>query len=138
MARASYPSPNAASAAGTDGLYVEHNNDVPTDPELQLSELAHSVIQDHNNTAENLTAAGQSNMQQAPPIQSPLQNLNMGLVGTQGYTIAQVSASNPAKRTKVSRACDECRRKKVRTLFQRRSHLFPFLPKEQLGVLCYP
>jgi len=123
----SYPSPNAAQVAGGAGPFYAQNGpmsplkDDPT--ELRLTaELAR-----HNGPSMGSVTEGQDTgmgavqhthtpMRQPTSPQAVHQDM-MGYAPQPDFGTPQdmqAPDSNQRKRSKVSRACDECRRKKVR------------------------
>ncbi|KAL1649491.1 Glucose-responsive transcription factor [Diplodia intermedia] len=133
----SYPSPNAAQmAAGAAGLYAHPNGNMSpaeassaVDPHLSL----HSGQTLEQELSAQLRGAAEAPM--PAQHQQPQHGLPMAHVGQVHTPVQQPSTpqqmaqnamnmaqdphysqqdSNQRKRSKVSRACDECRRKKIR------------------------
>ena len=109
----SYPSPTAAQIGEGAHPFYTNQHQMPSSEELQLS-----TQPPHNAPAGRIT----NNDDGSEVVQSSrtLQDLRQGNTTTpqelaqSGLERAE-SAGKP--RSKVSRACDECRRKKVRILF---------------------
>lgn len=124
----SYPDPDAQMGGGS-GLYGNQNggtpppqqqHNMPTDPELQLQEgiaqLQRSSDMMHAGAAHaqqmNPMSAAHHSFHTPPrPTHSPQQMAQTVMSMEEHAMYGDDSASR--KRSKVSRACDECRRKKV-------------------------
>jgi len=124
-AQQSYPSPNQAQVASGGGgpFYSQHNGatqaqeEVPTDPALQLATAmarnehpATSAPPPESMMAQVHTPGHHPSPHPQMPTASMMPN---GLPMPQDYDMTPGSDSS-RKRTKVSRACDECRRKKIK------------------------
>ncbi|KAF2733427.1 hypothetical protein EJ04DRAFT_577626 [Polyplosphaeria fusca] len=125
----SYPDPEAQLGGGA-GLYVNQNGTPPaqqqhmaSDPELQLQE--HLGSQLHRNPdmmhgtqaqAHALSAAlaGHHQFQAPRSTHSPQQMAQSVMNLDEHNPFNDHDGSGSRKRSKVSRACDECRRKKIR------------------------
>lgn len=132
----SYPDPDSAQMGGASaGLYVNQNGagspphqqqHVPTDPELQMQENLAQQLQQRNSEMMMQATAVQGHQMNPPlnaahhqlqtpsrPTHSPQQMAQsvMSLEEHGGY--GEHDGGSSRKRSKVSRACDECRRKKV-------------------------
>ena len=131
---ASYDADSQLGAAAS--LYANQNGETPstqqpppphahgqahTDPDLQLqerlqhlqqgTEMLHAATQGHTLSA----ALGASHHQfQTPPrpTHSP-QQMAQSVISLDGHDLYSDHDGSSRKRSKVSRACDECRRKKV-------------------------
>lgn len=103
-----------------------HQQHIPTDPELQLREQ----LQMHQGTDMmhqaphlqqiNAMNATHHHFQTPPrPVHSPqhMAQSAQSVMGIDEHNAFAEHDSATRKRSKVSRACDECRRKKVRTPF---------------------
>ncbi len=108
----SYPSPNAPQMGeGTHPFYT-NQHPMPSNDDLRLSPQPPPNIQTGRTTNEE---DGSRVVQSSPRLQDLRQgNLPSPQQLAQGGLETADSAGKP--RTKVSRACDECRRKKVRCL----------------------
>jgi len=116
----SYPSPSAAQIAGGAGPFFAQNGgeqvQIPNDlQQLQAAEIPRS----QSSFMENAVNGGHQYAQAGHPAHdasrqpSSPQRLAQGVLGMSGQDEYQ-SSEGPRKRSKVSRACDECRRKKVK------------------------
>jgi hypothetical protein len=130
----SYPDPDAAQAGGASaGLYVNNQNGgmsppqpqhQQVDPELQLQEnlsqhLSRSAMMSAGPPQENPMNTSHHHLQTPNrPTHSPQQMAQtvMNLEDHAPYGEHPDVSSSQRKRSKVSRACDECRRKKVRRI----------------------
>ncbi|KAF2494527.1 hypothetical protein BU16DRAFT_618600 [Lophium mytilinum] len=126
----SYPDPSDTQMSHSGGLYVHQNGAMspaqhqqqqqhgPTDPELQLQENLQQHLGRHIASAppqeHSLNPPHHQVHTPIRPTHSPQQMAQNGLMSLedQGHYIDDGSGSR--KRSKVSRACDECRRKKIR------------------------
>ena len=129
-----YPDPDTAQMGGASaGLYVNQNGNgsppqqqqhVPTDPDLQLRE----DLSQHLQRTEMMLPGGAQGHQMNPPMNAqhhPLQTPSRPTHSPQQMAQSVMSleehsaygehdGGSSRKRSKVSRACDECRRKKIR------------------------
>ena len=122
----SYPSPNAAQIGGAAGPFFGQNgglspSNMSTEIQLsaELSRAAQPVMSSDANAARDNGDAGPQ-LQHHPPIRhepSPQQVaqgvMSLGEHPHPDFSTPQDPGSGSRKRSKVSRACDECRRKKV-------------------------
>lgn len=133
----SYPSPNAAQmAAGAAGLYAHPNGNM-SPPEASSAVDPHLSLQHEQTLHQELTAqltrateapmGGAQNQQSHglpmghhvgqvhTPVQQPStpQQMAQNAMNMAQDPHYSQQDSNQRKRSKVSRACDECRRKKV-------------------------
>jgi hypothetical protein len=129
-----YGDPDSQLAGSSAGIYVTNGGTSPaqqqqqqhmhTDPELQLreniqqlqqgTEMLHAASQAHQMGAMN---AVHHHFQTPPrPTNSPqhLAQSAQSVMGMENHNLYGDHDSASRKRSKVSRACDECRRKKVR------------------------
>jgi hypothetical protein len=135
MATSSYGDPDSQLAGSSAGIYVTNGGTPPaqqqqqqhmhTDPDLQLreniqqlqqgTEMLHAASQAHQMGAMN---AVHHHFQTPPrPTHSPQQLMAQSaqsVMGLENHNLYGDHDSASRKRSKVSRACDECRRKKVR------------------------
>jgi hypothetical protein len=121
---ASYAEANAQ-LGGAPGSYVNHNETPPaqqqqqhmSDPELRLQENLQQLRDGGDNQQ---LAQMPSTMNAHPHFQSPArpthspQQMAHAVMSLEGQHDAYDPNDPNRKRSKVSRACDECRRKKVR------------------------
>lgn len=124
----SYPSPNAAQIGGAAGPFFGQNGglsppNMSTEIQLsaELSRAAQPVMASDANAARDNGDAGQQ-LQHHPTIrhESSPQQVAQGVMSLGEHPHPEFSTphdpgSSSRKRSKVSRACDECRRKKVIT-----------------------
>ena len=110
----SYPSPTAAQMGdGAHPFYTSQQQQLPSADELQLS------AQLSRNVAPNMTgniSDGQEMVPPNPPAQDMRQQVSAEELAQGGLDPnhdPSFGDPTPRKRSKVSRACDECRRKKV-------------------------
>lgn len=117
-----YPSPTAA-ATGSGVSPYQHNQPDPNDDQLDLNAHIHNH---HNSHDVHASMAGQAyntaNAQQMSPRQQygyppgAAQMPYTGQIpGITGPGTPQTPEDSARKKSKVTRACDECRRKKVRS-----------------------
>jgi hypothetical protein len=123
----SYPDPNDTQMTGSGGLYVQQNGamspaqpqqqHVPTDPELSLQENLQQHLGRHIASAppQEHSINPPHHQLHAPnrPIHSPQQMAQNSLMSLEDHAQYIDHDGSSRKRSKVSRACDECRRKKV-------------------------
>ncbi|CZR51973.1 related to RGT1 Regulator of glucose-induced genes [Phialocephala subalpina] len=129
----SYPSPNAGVADGGGPFYSSSG---PPQPGIPSPDALQHLAQQSRNLAPIMSASLGGNMTDSQDPRGPNQGMNQGNVshqyGHDGLPSPQIQQSHgpmdpmgsqygtpdgsmaPRKRSKVSRACDECRRKKVR------------------------
>lgn len=129
----SYPSPNAGAADGGGPFYSSSG---PQQPGIPSPDALQHLAQQSRNLAPIMSASLGGNMTDGQDPRGPSQGINQGNVnhqyGHDGLPSPQMQQSHghmdpmgsqygtpdgsmaPRKRSKVSRACDECRRKKVR------------------------
>jgi len=129
-----YGDPDNQLGAGSAGIYVQNGGTPPaqqqqqhmhTDPELQLreniqqlqqgTEMLHAAPQAHQMGGMN---AVHHHFQTPPrPTHSPqhMAQSAQSVMGMEDHNPYGDHDSASRKRSKVSRACDECRRKKVRS-----------------------
>lgn len=115
----SYPSPNSAQVGEGPFYASQHQVPVAEDvqtPAAQPRRAPPATGARDGETDERAQAA--RNTQELRHIQmaSPQELAQGGLESAQNYDHNSADPSS-RKRTKVSRACDECRRKKVRSLW---------------------
>lgn len=120
----SYPSPNAAQVAGGAGPFYGQNGamsplkDDPTELRLTAELARHSAMGNVNEGQDAGMGAGQhTHTPIRQPTSPPVHQDMMGYAPQPEFGTpqdVQAPDSNQRKRSKVSRACDECRRKKVR------------------------
>ncbi|KAI9682387.1 MAG: Glucose-responsive transcription factor [Caeruleum heppii] len=109
QATQSYPSPNAAGVGGGVGPFYGQPQRLPSPAELQLT--AEASRRPHPAMTANSDSM---------PLNGPSQEMTSGSPGghhgqpRMEQNIEEGDSTTPRKRTKVSRACDECRRKKAR------------------------
>lgn len=114
----SYPSPNAVQMGdGAHPFYTSHHH-MPVAEDLQMSaHMQHNEAVNNglNEERQEIVQSGRTlqDLRQAQ-ITSPQQLAQSGL---------DTADSSARKRSKVSRACDQCRRKKVRFKYLRKSML---------------
>lgn len=103
----SYPSPNSAQMG--EGPFYASQHQLPVAEDVQTS-----APQSHRAPPTTGGRDGETD-ERAPTVRNTQQLAQSGLESAQTY-----DQNDPAsrKRTKVSRACDECRRKKVRSLLR--------------------
>lgn len=113
---ASYPSPTSAQIS--EGPFYASQHQMPTTDDIQ--QLAHIPrrgppnIDERDRDGDDRAQAGRRHSQDLRNAQlaSPQQLAQSGLDSTPNYDSSAADSAS-RKRTKVSRACDECRRKKV-------------------------
>lgn len=120
-----YPSPSAAQVSGGSGPFFQQNGDPgPIPNDLQQLQAAADRSLDNASMVQSLGHGGyphqpddQNGMVPVQPT-SPerlAQGMAQGVLNMgDGQDFSPVAQVGPRKRSKVSRACDECRRKKVR------------------------
>lgn len=113
---ASYPSPTSAQIS--EGPFYASQHQIPAADEMQLAQIARRGppnIDERDREEDERAQAARRHSQDLRHAQlaSPQQLAQSGLDSTPNYD-PNVADSASRKRTKVSRACDECRRKKVR------------------------
>lgn len=103
----SYPSPNSAQMG--EGPFYASQHQLPVAEDVQTS-----APQSHRAPPTTVGRDGETD-ERAQTARNTQQLAQSGLESAQTY-----DQNDPAsrKRTKVSRACDECRRKKVRSLLR--------------------
>ena len=111
----SYPSPTSAQIG--EGPFYASQHQIPATDEMQLAQIARrgpSNSDERDMDAEDRAQAARRHSQDLRHAQltSPQQLAQSGLDSTPNYD-PNAADSASRKRTKVSRACDECRRKKV-------------------------
>jgi len=134
----SYPSPTAAQVSGGAGPFFQHNGDQSQIPPEDLQQLQAAAdrsleapleVQGNGNDGYVQHHSGEHDemlqVQATSPERMAQGVLNMSDNQSQEYSPAEQGAAR--KRSKVSRACDECRRKKVRLPINPAGFL-PFLP----------
>ena len=122
----SYPSPNAAQIGGAAGPFFGQNGglsppNMSTDIQLsaELSRAAQPVMSSDANSVQNNGDAEPQLQHHTPSRQEPSpQQVAQGVMSLGEHPHPEFSTPQDAvlssrKRSKVSRACDECRRKKV-------------------------
>lgn len=116
----SYPSPNSAQV-GEGPFYASQHQvpvteDVQTTPAAQPRRAPPTTGARDGETDERAQAARSTQELRHIQMASPQELAQSGLESAQNY---DHNSGDPTsrKRTKVSRACDECRRKKVRSLW---------------------
>lgn len=112
----SYPSPNAMAVGGGTGPFYSQPQRISPIESLQLNAPpAHNTLP----PLSAVSTEGDDRSSAFPPI-----NRNLGespsdqgalMEGDPNDDSIQTDSTTPRKRSKVSRACDECRRKKVTT-----------------------
>ncbi len=120
----SYPSPTSAQMG--DGPFYTRQNQVPVAADAQVSPQMPprapqvAMVGRDGEVDENIQKAQiiqnaqnlrHPQMAQMASLPTPEQLARVGLESSQNYD--HLAAESARKRTKVSRACDECRRKKV-------------------------
>lgn len=116
---ASYPSPNSTQV-GEGPFYTTQHHHLPATEDLQIgSSIAHRSLpevgernRDEVDGSEPARRLSQSQHLVNAQLASPQQLAQSGLESTPNY---DQNSGDPAprRRAKVSRACDECRRKKA-------------------------
>lgn len=119
-----YPSPNAQAVGGDAGPFfnqaAQEAAQVP--PDLARLEADHEPPDINNGSPSTSVAHDPATYPQAGPAvddnlqeQTSPERMAQGVLNIDGQPPAFINteASNGRKRSKVSRACDECRRKKV-------------------------
>ena len=127
----SYPSPNAAQIGGAAGPFFGQNGglsppNMSTDMQLsaELSRAAQPVMSSDANSVQDNGDPGTQLQHHTPIRQEPSpQQVAQGVMSLgehphPGFSTPQDAGSSSRKRSKVSRACDECRRKKVLVTIQ--------------------
>ncbi len=112
---ASYPSPNSTQMG--EGPFYTSQHQMPVSEDLQTpTQLAHrgppTTEQFDRGDDDGLEAGHRAQDLRHSQLASPQQLAQSGLESTQLYD-NNTADSASRKRSKVSRACDECRRKKV-------------------------
>ncbi len=112
---ASYPSPNSTQMG--EGPFYTSQHQMPVSEDLQTpTQSAHrgppNTEQFDRGDDDGLEAGHRAQDLRHSQLASPQQLAQSGLESTQLYH-NNTADSASRKRTKVSRACDECRRKKV-------------------------
>ncbi|KAF2193374.1 hypothetical protein K469DRAFT_745006 [Zopfia rhizophila CBS 207.26] len=129
----SYPDPDSTQMGGGSGLYVNQNGGtppaqqqqhLPTDPELQLQENLSQHLQRNSEMMQAANPQGHqmnSAMTAHHPFQTPPrpthspQQMAQSVMSLEEHNMyGNHDGGSSRKRSKVSRACDECRRKKIR------------------------
>lgn len=116
---ASYPSPNSTQV-GEGPFYTTQHHHLPVTEDLQIgSSIAHRNLpevgernRDEVDRTEPARRLSQSQHLVNTQLASPQQLAQSGLESTPSYDRNSGDPA-PRRRAKVSRACDECRRKKV-------------------------
>ena len=119
----SYPDPTAVAAESVGPFYSPNNNNhqqrLSNSDELQLAAQLSRGIEpmmgaaDGGGLSDAPDGAAQSSAHQYAPEQHVQGEMNHGPMDQSPYNMADGTMA-PRKRSKVSRACDECRRKKIR------------------------
>jgi hypothetical protein len=140
----SYPDPTAPAGESGAPFYSPNNNPQPriSNPdELQLAaQLTRGLEPTMGSTAGSALndasdASAQSNVNhQYAQDQHMRPQLNQGTMDQGQYSM--VDAMTPRKRSKVSRACDECRRKKIRCDATSESGEEPCSSCKRVGTRC--
>lgn len=127
----SYPDPNAGAGAGSAPFYSTsgaQQTNISNSDELQITAQLSRGLEPMMNAGQGGNMADNQQDPRGGPNQGNVNNPYEGLphpgqmqavhgpmdqIGG-GYDAAQDGSMAPRKRSKVSRACDECRRKKIR------------------------
>lgn len=112
LSQHAYPSPDGTSVRAGGGS-VYHNGDASADVVPQLQALADEAGSGFN-IDPNLQPHAQNHAQQLAQDAMDLAQPDYGASVQHAAESAQQAAATALARSKTSRACDECRRKKIR------------------------